>query len=105
MHCMLQKVLEKTELRLGDWIEVIVLVRVKSDSRKKIDQAWAAEYRKMQGFDEGSVDNEEVKLGIDLFGEFLTGRCECGSSRFYNRVIDSELIRTCKECKNMKRVG
>lgn len=84
---------------------MIELVRAKSDSRKKIDQAWAAEYRKMQGFDEGSVDNEEVKLGIDLFGEFLTGRCECGSSRFYNRVIDSELIRTCKECKNMKRVG
>lgn len=78
---------------------------MKSESRKKIDQAWAAEYRKMQGFDEGSVDNEEVKLGIELFGVFLTGRCGCGSSRFYNRVIESKLIRTCKECEKMERVG
>lgn len=81
------------------------MVKTKSDSRKKIDQAWAAEYRKMQGFDEGSVDNEVVEYGIELFGKFLTGRCDCGSSRFYNRVVRSELVRTCKDCETMERVG
>ena len=81
------------------------MAKAKSDSRKKINQAWAAEYRKLQGFDEGSVDNENVAHGIELFGKFLTGRCDCGSSRFYNRVINSEVIRECTDCNREERVG
>lgn len=79
---------------------------MKSESRTKINRAWADEVKRLHG-DEGAVNEvKDTPDGILLFGEYLTGRCgKCGNSGFVNRVIESELVRTCKKCSESKRVG